>query len=50
VGLATAELGLIPRPDLYFTVVIHPPVNTNHGDGVNHGIEIVGSEIAALAV
>ena len=48
--LAAAELGLIPRPDLFFAVVIHPPVNTNHGGGVNHGVEIVGGEVAALAV
>jgi hypothetical protein len=38
------ELGLIPRPDLYFTVVIPSLVNTNHGDDVNHGVKIVSGE------
>jgi hypothetical protein len=48
--LAATELGLIPRPDLFFAVVIHPPVNKNHGDGMDHRVEIVGGEVAALAV
>jgi hypothetical protein len=25
-------------------------VNTNHGGGVNHGVEAVGGEVASLAV
>jgi hypothetical protein len=43
-GLSRGRARANPTPDLYFTVVIPSLVNTNRGDGMNHGIEIVVGE------
>jgi hypothetical protein len=38
------ESELIQCPDLYLIIVIPLPANMDRGDGVNHGVKIVGGE------